>query len=68
MIYTVFNDSFLNLLGTSSDTAVATAGYLKWTVTCGAAPAILNVVMAYLVRSEGGNAPCKHWNHERMSA
>ena len=53
MIYTVFNDSFLNLLGTSSDTAVATAGYLKWTVTCGAAPAILNVVMAYLVRSEG---------------
>lgn len=53
MIYTVFNGSFLNLLGTSSDTAVATAGYLKWTVTCGAAPAILNVVMAYLVRSEG---------------
>lgn len=53
VIYTVFNGSFLNLLGTSSDTAAATAGYLKWTVTFGAAPAILNVVMAYLVRSEG---------------
>lgn len=53
VIYTVFNGSFLNLLGTSSDTATATAGYLNWTVTCGAAPAILNVVMAYLVRSEG---------------
>ena len=53
VIYTVFHGSFLNLLGTSSDTAAATAGYLKWTVTCGAAPAILNVVMAYLVRSEG---------------
>ncbi len=53
VIYTVFNGSFLNLLGTSSATAAATAGYLKWTVTFGAAPAILNVVMAYLVRSEG---------------
>lgn len=52
VIYTFFSGSFLNLLGTSSDTAMATAGYLRWTVTCGAAPAILNVVMAYLVRSE----------------
>ena len=26
---------------------------LKWTVICGATPAILNVVMAYLVRAEG---------------
>ena len=52
-IYTIFSGSFLTLLGTSSDTVVATAGYLRWTVTCGAVPAILNVVMAYLVRSEG---------------
>lgn len=53
IIYTAGHSFFLNLLGTSSDTAMATAGYLRWTVTCGAAPAILNVVMAYLVRSEG---------------
>lgn len=53
VIYTVFSGSFLNLLGTSSDTVMETAGYLRWTVTFGAAPAILNVVMAYLVRSEG---------------
>ncbi len=33
----------------------ATAGYLRWTVLLGAAPAILNVVMAYMVRSEGSS-------------
>lgn len=33
----------------------ATAAYLRWTVTCGAAPAILNVVLAYLVRTEGAS-------------
>lgn len=43
----------LSMLGTTSQTVSATAGYLKWTVFLGAAPAILNVVMAYLVRSEG---------------
>lgn len=53
VIYTAGSGFFLNMLGTSADTSAATAGYLKWTVTCGAAPAILNVVMAYLVRSEG---------------
>ena len=26
---------------------------MKWTVSFGAVPAILNVVMAYLIRSEG---------------
>ena len=53
VIYTVFSGSFLNILGADSETSFATAEYLKWTVTCGAAPAILNVVMAYLVRAEG---------------
>ena len=43
----------LVLLGTDPGTADATAAYLHWTVTCGAVPAILNVVMAYMVRSEG---------------
>lgn len=36
-----------------TDTKKTTAAYLKWTVSCGAAPAILNVVLAYLVRAEG---------------
>jgi len=43
----------LTLLGTDAGTAEATGAYLHWTVTCGAVPAILNVVMAYMVRSEG---------------
>lgn len=45
----------LILLGADANTMDATAGYLKWTVLFGAAPAILNVVMAYLVRSEGSS-------------
>ena len=53
VLFTVFSDPFLVLLGASPETAGATAAYLKWTVTFGATPAILNVVMAYLVRSEG---------------
>lgn len=43
----------LNLLGADAETMAATSAYLKWTVICGAVPAILNVVMAYLVRAEG---------------
>lgn len=43
----------LVLLGTDPGTAEATGQYLHWTVTWGAVPAILNVVMAYMVRSEG---------------
>lgn len=50
---TVFKAPLLALLGADVDTIEATAGYMLWTVTCGAAPAILNVVLAYMVRSEG---------------
>lgn len=53
IVYLTCSSSFLTLLGADSGTAEATADYLKWTVGFGAAPAILNVVMAYLVRSEG---------------
>lgn len=52
---TVFHQPLLTLLGADTNTAQATAEYLKWTVSFGAAPAILNVVMAYLVRSEGAS-------------
>ena len=51
--YTVFQVPLLNLLGATEETLGATIGYARWTVTCGAVPAILNVVLAYLVRAEG---------------
>ena len=51
--FTALRVPVLALLGADADTARATGEYLFWTVTCGAAPAILNVVMAYLVRAEG---------------
>lgn len=50
---TLFRQPLLALLGADANTAAATDGYLLWTVLFGATPAILNVVMAYLVRSEG---------------
>lgn len=49
----IFNTPLLHMLGAEPDTIAATSEYLKWTVICGAVPAILNVVMSYLVRSEG---------------
>ena len=52
-VYTGGSSLFLKLLGTDAETVAATVEYLKWTVSFGAVPAILNVVMAYLVRSEG---------------
>ena len=53
LLCTVFSQPLLNLLGASPETAESTAAYLKWTTNLGATPAILNVVLAYLVRSEG---------------
>lgn len=52
---TVFKAPLLTLLGADEITSAATGDYLKWTVSCGAVPAILNVVMAYLVRAEGAS-------------
>lgn len=53
--YTLFQVPLLNLLGATQETIGATMGYARWTVTFGAVPAILNVVMAYLVRAEGAS-------------
>ncbi|MDE6751989.1 MAG: MATE family efflux transporter, partial [Eubacterium sp.] len=55
LLYTVLNSQLLIVLGADSETTAATAEYLKWTVSFGAVPAILNVVMAYLVRAEGAS-------------
>ena len=49
----LLQNPLLSLIGADATTRSATQGYLFWTVFLGAAPAILNVVMAYLVRSEG---------------
>ncbi len=53
--FTCFRGPLLQALGTEPSTLSATSDYLLWTVTFGAAPAILNVVLAYLVRSEGAS-------------
>lgn len=53
LVCTIGKTPLLSLLGADDLTRQATADYLKWTVTFGAVPAILNVVLAYMVRSEG---------------
>ena len=53
LLATVLRGPLLALLGADETTAAATGAYMRWTVTCGAVPAILNVVLAYLVRAEG---------------
>ena len=53
LLCTAFKQPLLILLGAAPKTIDATAAYMKWTVNFGAAPAIMNVVMAYMVRSEG---------------
>ena len=53
LLCTVLKGPLLSLLGADAMTLNATSDYMFWTVNCGAVPAILNVVMAYMVRSEG---------------
>lgn len=50
---TIFKGPLMVVLGADSVTWQATSAYMFWTVTCGAMPAILNVVQGYMVRSEG---------------
>ena len=53
--FTATKNPILALLGADEITRKATSEYLLWTVSCGAVPSILNVVMAYMVRSEGAS-------------
>ncbi len=55
LLFTLLRNPLLHVLGADAGTSAATASYLMWTVSFGAAPAILNVVLAYLVRSEGAS-------------
>ena len=51
----LFSAPLMGLLGADAVTAETTYAYMFWTVICGATPAILNVVLAYLVRAEGSS-------------
>ncbi len=53
LAFGLFHAPLLQILGTTTETAAVTWKYLQWTTVCGAVPAILNVVMANLVRAEG---------------
>ena len=55
VFFTVCKSPLLTVLGAVPENRAATADYLFWTVTLGAVPSILNVVMAYLVRTEGSS-------------
>ena len=52
---TIFKTPLLHMLGSTDATIQATSDYMFWTVTCGAIPAITNMVMSYMVRSEGNS-------------
>lgn len=49
----IFQQPLIKLLGADEQTAKATLDYMKWAVMLGATPSILNVVFAFMVRSEG---------------
>lgn len=51
----LFRGGLLKLLGADAETMSATSNYLFWTVTCGAAPSILNLILANMIRSEGAS-------------
>lgn len=53
VLVSLFHEPLLVLLGADMETAAETSAYMRWTVCLGAVPAILNVVIAYLIRAEG---------------
>ena len=53
LVCTAGKPALLRLLGADADTSAATQRYLLWTVTLGAAPSILNLIIANMIRSEG---------------
>ena len=55
VLCTLFRSPLMVILGADDTTWDATSRYMFWTVTCGAMPAILNVVQGQMVRSEGAS-------------
>ena len=50
---TYFKSGLLGVLGADASNALKTSEYLYWTVTLGAIPSILNVIMGNVFRAEG---------------
>jgi len=55
LLCSLFKTPLMHLLGADTTTWEATAQYMFWTVSCGAMPAILNVVQGQMVRAEGAS-------------
>lgn len=55
LLYLLFRDPVLNIIGADEITRSATAQYMRWTVLFGAVPSIMNVVISNLIRSEGAS-------------
>ncbi len=53
LLSALFLTPLMRVLGATDASLEATAAYLRWAVCLGATPTILNVVLGYLVRSEG---------------
>jgi len=53
LLCTLFRTPLMRILGADATTWDATAGYMFWVVSCGAMPAILNVVQGQMTRAEG---------------
>lgn len=53
LFVTVFKMPLLGILGATDVTRDATAAYMLWTVSCGALPSIMNVLLSNMVRAEG---------------
>lgn len=53
LIATFFKTGLLKVLGADATNILKTSEYLFWTVTCGAIPSILNVIMGNVFRAEG---------------
>lgn len=53
LIATFFKTELLKLLGADATNVVKTSEYLFWTVTLGAIPSMLNVIMGNVFRAEG---------------
>lgn len=53
LVVTIFKTPLLALLGATEETYAATSYYMLWTVSCGALPSILNVLLSNMVRAEG---------------
>lgn len=53
LLCTVLKEPLLGILGVDASTHKAASDYMFWTVTCGAVPSIMQVILCYLIRAEG---------------